>query len=242
MKAPIGRIGGKKLLKLRIIQMFPTNYESLEYIEPFVGGGSIYYAKKPSAMEVINDVDPAMFEVHNGLKYYGELIGTTLQGTYSREKFNELKALAPMSLREKCMRNIVLSKTSYSSNQNVFNPGQNWIKGADYTPYQDRSKDTTILNEDYKDVIAKYDNTNALFYLDPPYENSNAIHYKFPKVDYSEMATICKGLKGKFILSINDSLTVRELFKDFHIREIATKYRTPKGLKMANELIISNYA
>jgi DNA adenine methylase len=241
MKAPVGRIGGKKFIKLRIINMFPNNYETLEYIEPFIGGGCVYYAKKPSAIEVINDIDPAMFQIHNGLKYYGEIIGKTLQETYTRECFNELKALKPISLKSQCIRSIILSKISYSSNQNVYNPGQNYIKGADYAPYQDRLKDTVVLNEDYKSVIEKYDSPNALFYLDPPYENSKSIHYDFPNVDYKEIATICKSLKGKFILSINDSPTVRELFKDFHIKEIVTRYRTPKGLKTATELIISNY-
>jgi hypothetical protein len=41
--APYGRLGGKSRLKKTLIKYFPSNYESMTYIEPFFGGGSLFF-------------------------------------------------------------------------------------------------------------------------------------------------------------------------------------------------------
>ena len=50
-----------------------------------------------------------------------------------------------------------------------------------------------------------------------------------------------KGIKGKFILSINDVPEIRQIFKAFYIKEVQTTYTvgTQSG-KQAAELLISN--
>ena len=51
-----------------------------------------------------------------------------------------------------------------------------------------------------------------------------------------------KGLKGRFILSLNDRPEVRELFVRFAIEETMTTYHVAAGrdAKPAPELIVSN--
>lgn len=51
------------------------------------------------------------------------------------------------------------------------------------------------------------------------------------------------GIKGKFLLSINDTQAIRSLFKDFYIDSVSTNYMAAGGSKQkkVRELLISNF-
>ncbi len=109
--------------------------------------------------------------------------------------------------------------------------------------YKERLKDVTILNEDYKNVIKKYDSPNTFFYLDPPYENSKGL-YKDVDTTIDEIYNLLKDIKGKFLLSYNLSKRAQELFKNYKIYKIKTKYETDRQNNRTGsitELLISNY-
>ena len=95
----------------------------------------------------------------------------------------------------------------------------------------------------YQEFIARYDRVDTLFYLDPPYWNCENDYGKgiFGKADFDELAKLLKGIKGKFILSINDVPEIRQIFTGFHIKEVQTTYTigTQSG-KAAAELLIGN--
>ena len=55
------------------------------------------------------------------------------------------------------------------------------------------------------------------------------------------MAAILRGLKGRFILSLNDRPEVRELFAGFEIEEVTTRYSAnARSTRRAHELLISS--
>jgi len=51
------------------------------------------------------------------------------------------------------------------------------------------------------------------------------------------------GIKGRFVLSINDRPEVRELFKEFQIKSVSTTYSASKtgSRKDIRELVIMNF-
>ena len=54
------------------------------------------------------------------------------------------------------------------------------------------------------------------------------------------MAEILRGLKGRFILSLNDRPEVRETFAGFQFEEVTLRYTAnAKAVKEAAELLIS---
>ena len=54
MTSPISYYGGKKTLASTIIDLFPHHDQ---YVEPFFGGGAVFFAKSPTDNETINDMD-----------------------------------------------------------------------------------------------------------------------------------------------------------------------------------------
>jgi DNA adenine methylase len=66
----------------------------------------------------------------------------------------------------------------------------------------------------------------------------------FFREDFLKLSEVLSGIKGKFLLSINDHPRTREIFKGFRIGREKTVYtaghsRTPH--KTVTELLISNY-
>jgi DNA adenine methylase len=109
--------------------------------------------------------------------------------------------------------------------------------------YKERLEDVIIHNTDYKELIEKYDSSEAFFYLDPPYEKSDGL-YKHNIINMNEMYHLLANIKGKFLMSYNNSDVVRELFKDFNVYEVETKYSKSFGCVREDkviELLISNY-
>lgn len=65
LKTPISYYGGKQNLITTILPLFP-NHEL--YAEPFIGGGAIFWAKKPSPVEVINDTNTELINFYEVCK------------------------------------------------------------------------------------------------------------------------------------------------------------------------------
>jgi len=94
-------------------------------------------------------------------------------------------------------------------------------------------------------IIKKYDSPDTLFYLDPPYSKSET-DYAVGGVNPQDVYNSLQNIKGKFILTINDSNEIIDLFKDFNIRRITVKGGSENktsdiGDNVRKELIIKNY-
>lgn len=235
-------MGGKFLLKKIVIDNFPDNYQDMIYIEPFVGGGSIIIKKEPSKEEIINDLDTDLIKLYKGFKKYSmDKIRKAVNKDWTKEDFQKIKDSNPKSDFDKFIRLFLLTRLSF------FSQGRTWGGRGNVnikSDYHNRLKNVKIFNTDYKELIKKFDSPNSFFYLDPPYEGSNKKHYKHHEFDYEKFKNILSKIKGKFLISINDSKNIRKIFKDFNIKNVKTKYTDPlKGgqNKIINELLIKNY-
>ena len=69
MNSFISWIGGKKLLKRKIIEQFPKNFD--RYIEVFGGAGWVLFDKEKHAdMEVYNDMNGELVNLFRCVKYH----------------------------------------------------------------------------------------------------------------------------------------------------------------------------
>ncbi|MGF7145449.1 DNA adenine methylase [Anaerotaenia torta] len=108
-----------------------------------------------------------------------------------------------------------------------------------------RLKDTVIENKDFEALIKQYDREHAFIYCDPPYYQTEG-HYavEFRKEDHYRLRDTLANCLGKWMVSYNDCVFIRELYKDFNIEAVSRinnlAQRYDNGCEYA-EVLISNY-
>lgn len=237
----IRRHGGKFAMYKKVVDAFPDDYESMTYAEPFVGGGSVFFNKEPSKKEIINDFDDDLVRLYRTVKKSPEELNRRINGSYTRKDFNKLKQLHPTSDIGKVVKQYLLSFLSFLGTGSLFEPRSGGVRKVerDFRPYSDRLSSVVIHNEDYKKVIHEYDSPNTFFYLDPPYEDTGKTLTQYSDIDFDEMADILSSIKGRFLMSVNNSRRIRDLFGRFNIKKATTQYKLKK--RTITELLISNY-
>jgi DNA adenine methylase len=241
MNPILNRVGGKFYMRKKIIQLIP---EHDTYVEPFVGGGSIFYGKTPSKKEVINDLDTQVYMCHLGGK---ENDFPIFPLKLTSDEFYTVRKAKPTEPSDVLLLCNLLQKNSFlSSGETYYDPSMSDptrkrgnVGSRNYPAYRERLKDTIILNTSYENVIKEYDSPTTFFYLDPPYENSKKTIKVYRSIDYTQLRDTLKSIQGKFLLSINDSPFIREVFKDFTIDQVETRYCLKE--RKVSELFIKNY-
>jgi len=105
-----------------------------------------------------------------------------------------------------------------------------------------RLEKVTIESLDWEKCLTKYDRPQSCFFLDPPYWGCETRDYGkgiFEQDDFEKLAASCRGLKGHFILTMNDVPETRKIFKGFKIEMKKINYRIGKKNKNVKQLIIS---
>ncbi len=243
----ISRVGGKSKLKNKIISLMPPHDT---YVEPFIGGGSVFFSKTPSPISAINDKDIDIYNIYKDMKEVGDKM-INRDFTPERKKFDTLLKTNKFNSKEdRLYRNLYLSINSYSGNRTGF-IGERQIevykKGVEVGKKYKTSKwkdflnnnKVFISNKDFKEVIRKFDSPNTLFYLDPPYSYSKT-DYKY-NVDPQEVYDALQGIKGKFMLSYDFNPEIRKLFDKYNIKKISTEYQVSGKNQDVKEYLISNF-
>ena len=82
-KTPISYYGGKQSMLKHILPIIPTHKV---YVEPFFGGGAVFWAKEQSEIEVINDYNGNVVNFYEQLKTNFKELKNLVDATpYSRE-------------------------------------------------------------------------------------------------------------------------------------------------------------
>lgn len=228
MNSFISWIGGKRLLRNKILEQFPGAEEYNRYIEVFGGAGWILFAKEKHAeLEVFNDANGELINLYRCVKYHSEALQKELEwNLVSREQFFDYKDQVQMrglTDIQKAARYFILIKNSYGTDLKSFGvKSKNLNNAIDYlSVVKDRLKSTVIENKDFEGLIKTYDREKALFYLDPPYYAAEKYYdICFGENDHIRLKETLDKLKGKFILSYNDSEYIRKLYSDYRIIEI----------------------
>ena len=150
MKSLVGSPGGKILLKDRIIRYIP---EHKVYIELFFGGGQVFFHKKPSEKEVINDLDPGISFLHRFARDYTERDYGELKRynwSFSKNLFEKLKDSKPESDTAKFRKLFYLKFWSFNSGGSSpgLSKGRRTAILSKLPKIKERLKDTIIRNQD----------------------------------------------------------------------------------------------
>ena len=158
LKAPFGWVGGKTKLASDIIDLIPQDHKI--YIEVFGGAGSVLYQKEPSKLEVFNDINSELINLHRAIRNNPQSLTMYLNDLFiSREIFDDIKK------RKLKPRNNIEAAAFYfyQLTQSFGSKGDNFAMAA-----KSGRKPKNIYNIKEDDFILKSFNQN---YIDLKVEN-----------------------------------------------------------------------
>ncbi|MEI6099456.1 MAG: DNA adenine methylase, partial [Alphaproteobacteria bacterium] len=243
----------------RICALIDADASHRTYAEPFVGMGGIFLRRmsRPRA-EVINDFGRDVANLFRILqRHYPQFLQVLRFQLTTRAEFYRLVDTNPDTLTdlERAARFVYLQRTAFGGKVSGRNFGVSPDRSGRFNlttlepmleDLHSRLSGVVIECLDFAAFIRRYDTPATLFYLDPPYWGCEGDYGKalFSRARFEDLASQLAGLKGRFILSLNDVREVRETFARFRFEEIKTTYTI--GAKGAQpdraELLITNWA
>ncbi|MFN3388487.1 MAG: DNA adenine methylase [Allosphingosinicella sp.] len=249
-------LGGKRNLARRLCQIIES-IPHRTYAEPFVGMGGVFLRRssKPAA-EVINDISGDVVTLYRVLQeHYPYFIDMLRWRITSRAEFQRLLALPGDRLTDlqRAARFLYVQRLAFGGKIVGRNFGVDKRTPARFNvtklepmlaELNERLAGVVIEQLPFAEFIRRYDGPETLFYLDPPYWNCEGDYGDaFARGDFERLAEQLAGIQGKFVLSINDTPGVREVFRRFELEEVETTYTIATAAtgagKRAGELIIS---
>ena len=256
LRSPLAWIGGKSLLADRIIERFPAHQA---YCEVFAGAAWVLFKKPESRVEVINDINRDLVNLYRCTKHHlPALIEQFRWMLVARDEFDRFMKTPADTLTDlqRAARFYYLTKAAFGAKVRgpsfgvsaTQPPRLNLLRiEEDLSAAHIRLCRVLIENRPYAEVLDRYDKPTTLFYLDPPYWGCEGDYGPglFSREDFSTLAQLLASLKGRFILSLNDTPGVREVFAGFRIESVATRYsissKKEAGQAPAREVLITNF-
>lgn len=231
-------LGGKRNLAKRLCGLI-DGIACTTYAEPFVGMGGIFLRRTrcPKA-EVINDAGRDVANLFRILqRHYPQFLDVLRFQLTTRAEFNRLVDTNPDTLTdlERAARFLYLQRTAFGGKVSGRNFGVSIDRPARFNlttlepmleDLHSRLSGVIIECLDFETFIRRYDSAGTLFYLDPPYWGCEGDYGKalFSRQDFQRLSDVLKGVKGGFILSINDVPEIRAMFAWARIEAVTTTY------------------
>ena len=256
MNSFIAYMGGKSLLAGKIIPRIPKHQC---YVEVFAGAAWLLFKKDEatSHVEIINDINLDLIMLYRVVKYHlEEFIRYFKWVLVSRDEFERFRRESPDTLTDiqRSVRYYYLLKLGYAAR--IKNPSFSIATSSrprlnllrieeELSAVHLRLSRVYLENRPYERILTQFDKPDTFFYLDPPYYGCEDYYGDgiFEPADFVRLRDILMGLKGKFILSINDIVETNEIYKEFNIERVNTSYSAGGAdkKKKVTELLIKNY-
>lgn len=227
------------------------------YAEVFAGAGWVFFRKAPSRAESINDINGELVTFYrclqNHLEEFCKQFKWLLSSRELFEDFQRQKQAGGLTDIQRAARFYYLQRHAYAGKV----AGQSFGVSPDAPPPVNllrletelseahlRLARVTIENLPWAEYVEKYDGEETFFYLDPPYFGSEDYYGKglFPRSEFEVLAGRLASIRGRFLLSLNDTPEVRATFQGFRIKATKTTYTAAREANaMVREVLITNY-
>jgi DNA adenine methylase len=250
-----GWIGGKKQMAKRLCALIEATPHRV-YAEPFVGMGGVFFRRRKAArVETINDADRDVANLFRILqRHFPQLMDMLKWQVTSRHEFERLAATPPETLTdlERAARLLYLQKLAFGGKVRGQSFGIDTHGPARFNlnrltsvleDIHERLGGVTIDCLDWREFITRWDRPETLFYVDPPYYGTEGYYRAaFPRADHEALAALLRGIKGRFLLTMNDSKETRAIYRETGGRidraELTYTAAGGSGAKRAAEIIV----
>lgn len=248
-------IGGKRNLARRLTARIEAVPHTC-YAEPFIGMGGVFFRRRnPARVEALNDFSRDVSNLFRMVKHhFPALLDEIAWIPASRDEFERQRALDPAHLTEiqRAARFLLLQYQGFGGKVRTPTFGTSVTDPAGWRRARIegilraaslRLDGVTIENLDFEVFIRRWDRPTTLFYLDPPYFGVEDYYGKdlFARSDFERLSETLRDLKGRFLLSLNDTSEVRALFAWARIETEDVTYSVNKNAdRIRRELVISS--
>lgn len=229
--------GGKSDEIKHFLKYFPDNYET--YIEPFVGGGSVYFYLNPKNA-VVSDVHTELIDLYKniGSGHASEIHEFMNQSPNDEITYYAIRNQMEINTeldsakrfyyqRKTCFRGML----RYNKN-GKFNIPFGKYKTINYSELLNKDYEillgrTEILNKDFEYIFENYNDENNFMFLDPPYDSefTDYGYCKFGKDEQKKLADHFKNTKIKCLMIIGKTKFIEELYDGYIVEEYDKKYK-----------------
>ena len=262
IRTPLRYPGGKQKALTKIFAQFPATFSS--YIEPFVGGGSVFIAVRqafPDAPVWINDLNPEVYSFWiTARDQLPELVAALRQikdsATDGKKLYLEWRDLVGGSVFERAVRFFVMNRITFSGTTDSGGYSSSAFQSRFTHSSLDRlemlggvMRGVRVTNLDYREVLEPAD-SSAFAFLDPPYWSATKsklygangdLHAGF---DHAAFAQTLEACQHQWLVTYDDSPLIREHFtfarvSTWELQYGMNNYRQATAAKGA-ELFIRN--
>ena len=236
--------GGKTQLLPELFRAIPDEYGT--YIEPFLGGGALFFALQPIGA-IIADSNPELINLYREVAHNVEgVIGHLKEFKNDRDMFYEVRGerFGNLNPTYAAARTMYLNRTCFNGLYRLNKKGQFNVPFGKYNNPTICNAEALraasrvlagarILLGDYRQILRAHARPGDLVYLDPPYlPVSKYADFKryttgqFHEADHRELAVEVQRLRDMgchVILTNSNHPLVHKLYETFSIQVVATK-------------------
>jgi DNA adenine methylase len=224
MNSPIRYPGGKFYARKIILDYLPNHQN---YVEPFSGGASIFFAKNKVKKNWLNDRDDELMNCFIHIRDHANELINRLSGekaTKERHKFYK-DVYEPKTDLDKASRWYYLNRTSYSGIMQMKNcywgygdkysmRPENWPRNILRT--SSKLQDVILSTRDFSEILDDVEDNSFLF-IDPPYFNADQDKFYTRFFTRSDHNRLCECLKKhskriKFLLTYDDCYEIHDMY------------------------------
>ena len=234
---PLVKWSGGKGDEIKQFEKYIPPFET--YLEPFVGGGSLFFHLSPPKA-VISDVHTELIdlyqsigqgkapEIYDFMKSHPNDDATYYQVRDGFEVVTPLdRAKRFYYQRKTCFRgmlrynrdgkfNIPFGRYKTIGFEDLKNPGYPALLGR-----------TTILNTGFETIFRDYNDPKNFMFLDPPYDSefTDYGYCQFTRVEQEALAKCFKETQIKCLMVIGKTPFIEALYKGYIVEEYAKQYK-----------------
>jgi DNA adenine methylase len=249
----INYAGSKSYLVKTIEQLLPYD-KKYNFLDVFGGSAVVILNKKPHEYDIYNDINKNIVNLMKQLRgHFKEFKERAKYLLACKETYDEVYQLHKNNYEGLNEIDWAIYFAYYASTSLVvasatneygfhYAAGNHW--GRFYERIDllyERLRRITILCEDYRVLLTKYNKPNFLVYLDPPYIDNEYGSYSQEDIDHKELADILRNARFKWLMSHWEHERIRELYKGYNYYEVDYLTFVQAHRNRYKEWLISNY-
>lgn len=229
--------GGKSDEIAKFLHHIPEEYDT--YIEPFIGGGSVFFYLNPPKA-VISDVHKELIDLYKsvGGGKSKDIHDFMEQNPNDEETYYRIRDTDAVEdeldsakhffyQRKTCFRgmlrynrsgkfNIPFGKYKSINYDDLLNPAYEALLGR-----------TEVVRKDFVEIFAEYDSEGNFIFLDPPYDSefTDYGYCKFGKEEQRVLAECFKKSRARCLMIIGKTDFIANLYEGYIVGEYEKQYK-----------------